>query len=91
MRTLFLQMKVSLDGFIEDATGEIDWHFADEEFAAFIDATLQSLLAVLSGAASATLEIVRARRYCSRAWLVPGAERSCGEGDYLQPAGDRRE
>jgi dihydrofolate reductase len=41
MSKLFLLINMSLDGFIEDAAGEIDWHFADEEFSAFIDETLQ--------------------------------------------------
>jgi dihydrofolate reductase len=49
MRRLFLQINVSLDGFIEDAAGEIDWHFADAEFDAFIDATLQSIDAMVFG------------------------------------------
>jgi dihydrofolate reductase len=49
MRKLFLQINVSLDGFIEDAAGDIDWHFADAEFDAFIDATLQSIGAMVFG------------------------------------------
>ncbi len=49
MRKLFLQINVSLDGFIEDAAGEIDWQFADAEFEAFIDATLQSIDAMVFG------------------------------------------
>jgi dihydrofolate reductase len=49
MRKLFLHINVSLDGFIEDAAGEIDWHFADAEFGEFIDATLQSIDAMVFG------------------------------------------
>jgi dihydrofolate reductase len=49
MSKLFLQINMSLDGFIEDAAGEIDWHFADEEFSAFIDETLQSIDAMIFG------------------------------------------
>ena len=49
MRKLFLQINVSVDGFIEDAAGEIDWHFADAEFAEFIDTTLLSIDAMIFG------------------------------------------
>ena len=49
MRKLFLQINVSLDGFIEDANGEIDWHFADDEFEEFINETLRSIDAMVFG------------------------------------------
>jgi dihydrofolate reductase len=49
MRKLFLQINVSLDGFIEDAAGEIDWHFADDEFEEFINDTLRSIDAMVFG------------------------------------------
>jgi dihydrofolate reductase len=49
MRRLFLQINVSLDGFIEDAAGEIDWHFADAEFEEFINDTLRSIDAMVFG------------------------------------------
>jgi dihydrofolate reductase len=49
LRKLFLQINVSLDGFIEDAKGEIDWHFADDEFEEFINDTLRSIDAMLFG------------------------------------------
>jgi dihydrofolate reductase len=49
MRRLFLQINVSLDGFIEDTDGEIDWHFADDEFEEFINETLRSIDAMVFG------------------------------------------
>lgn len=49
MRQLFLQINVSLDGFIEDAAGGIDWFPADAEFSALIDETLQSMDAMVFG------------------------------------------
>src|SRR5918992_4711203 len=49
MRKLFLQINVSLDGFIEDPHGEIDWHFADDEFEEFINATLRSIDGMVFG------------------------------------------
>jgi dihydrofolate reductase len=49
MRRLFLQINVSLDGFIEDAEGEIDWHFADDEFEEFVNDTLRSIDAMVLG------------------------------------------
>ena len=49
MRKLFLQINTSLDGYIEDPTGEIDWHFVDDEFEEFINATLRSIDAMVFG------------------------------------------
>ncbi|MER6999662.1 dihydrofolate reductase family protein [Streptomyces sp. NPDC000410] len=49
MRKLFLQINMSLDGFIEDVSGEIDWHFADREFDEFILETLRSIDAMIFG------------------------------------------
>jgi dihydrofolate reductase len=49
MRKLFLQINMSLDGFIEDPTAEIDWHFVDDEFEEFINATLRSIDAMVFG------------------------------------------
>jgi dihydrofolate reductase len=49
MRKLFLQINVSLDGFIEDANGEIDWHFADDDFEEFINDTLRSIDGMVFG------------------------------------------
>jgi dihydrofolate reductase len=49
MRRLFLQINVSLDGFIEDPTGEIDWHFVDDEFEEFTNDTLRSIDAMVFG------------------------------------------
>lgn len=43
MAELFLHINVSLDGFIEDASGEIDWHFSDDEFEAYLADLLQSI------------------------------------------------
>jgi dihydrofolate reductase len=49
VRKLFLQINVSLDGYIEDIQGEIDWHFADDEFEEFINETLRSIDAMVFG------------------------------------------
>ncbi len=49
MRRLFVQTNMSLDGYITDRDGEIDWHFADEEFSGFIDDTLSSIGAMIFG------------------------------------------
>jgi dihydrofolate reductase len=49
MRRLFLQTNVSLDGHINDTAGDIDWHFADEEFQRYIDQTLESIDGMLFG------------------------------------------
>jgi dihydrofolate reductase len=46
---LFLQINTSLDGYIEDPTGEIDWHFVDDEFEEFVNATLRSIEAMVFG------------------------------------------
>jgi hypothetical protein len=43
MRKLFLQINASVDGFIEDANHEIDWHFSGDEFEQFILDTLLSI------------------------------------------------
>ncbi|MFJ4105322.1 dihydrofolate reductase family protein [Amycolatopsis japonica] len=43
MGRLFLHINVSLDGYIADAAGDIDWQFADDEFQAHIDALLESI------------------------------------------------
>ena len=52
MRRLFLQINISLDGYINDAAGEIDWHFADDEFQRYIDRTLESIDGMLFGRAA---------------------------------------
>ncbi len=49
MRRLFVQTNTSLDGYITDGDGEIDWHFADDEFSGFIDDTLRSIGAMVFG------------------------------------------
>ena len=49
MRRIFLHINVSLDGFIEDENHEIDWHFADDEFEAYINDVLRSLDGMIFG------------------------------------------
>jgi hypothetical protein len=49
MRKLFLQINASLDGYIEEPSGEIDWHFVDDEFEEFINDTLRSIGAMVFG------------------------------------------
>jgi len=43
MKTLFLHINLSVDGYICDAAGAIDWHFADAEFQSYIDELLSSI------------------------------------------------
>ena len=49
MRKVFAQINVSLDGYIEDTGGEIDWHFVDDAFDRFISDTLRSIDAMIFG------------------------------------------
>lgn len=48
-RKLFLQINMTVDGYVEDANGDIDWHFADDEFDAFILDTLRSIDGMVFG------------------------------------------
>jgi dihydrofolate reductase len=48
-RRLFLQINMTIDGYVEDANGDIDWHFADAEFDAFILDTLRSIDGMVFG------------------------------------------
>jgi dihydrofolate reductase len=49
MRRLFLHINVSLDGYICDAAGVIDWHFSDEEFQRYLDQLLGSIDGMIFG------------------------------------------
>lgn len=49
MGRLFLHINVSLDGYVNDAEGEIDWHFADEEFQSYIDDLLGGIEGMVFG------------------------------------------
>jgi dihydrofolate reductase len=49
MRELFLHVNVSVDGYICDTAGEIDWHFADEEFQQYLDQLLESIDGIVLG------------------------------------------
>jgi dihydrofolate reductase len=49
MRRLFLHINVSLDGYICDSAGDIDWHFADEEFQHYLDQLLESIDGMVFG------------------------------------------
>jgi dihydrofolate reductase len=48
-RKLFLQINMTVDGYVEDANGEIDWHFTDAEFDTFILDTLRSIDGMVFG------------------------------------------
>ncbi|MEV4899664.1 dihydrofolate reductase family protein [Nonomuraea sp. NPDC055795] len=52
MRRLFLHINVSLDGYISDTDGVIDWHFADEEFQGYLDRLLESIDGMIFGRAA---------------------------------------
>jgi dihydrofolate reductase len=49
LSTLFAHVNVSLDGYICDAHGEIDWHFADAEFQRYLDQLLESIDGMVFG------------------------------------------
>jgi dihydrofolate reductase len=49
MRRLFLHINVSVDGYICDTGGDIDWHFADAEFQSYLDRLLTSIDGMIFG------------------------------------------
>lgn len=49
MRRIFLHINVSLDGYICDADGEIDWSFSDAEFQQYLDEMLGSIGGMVLG------------------------------------------
>jgi dihydrofolate reductase len=49
MRRLFLHINVSLDGYICDTAGRIDWHFSDDECQRYLDQLLESIDGMLFG------------------------------------------
>lgn len=49
MRRLFLHINVSIDGYITDAEGDIDWRFADQEFQDHLDTLLESIDGMVFG------------------------------------------
>lgn len=49
MRNLFLHILVSLDGFIEDHTGNLDWHPVDEAFEIYSNDMLKSIDGMILG------------------------------------------
>lgn len=49
MGHLFLHINVSLDGYIADTAGDIDWQFADDEFQGHIDELLESIDGMVFG------------------------------------------
>jgi dihydrofolate reductase len=49
MAELFLQISVSLDGYIEDRTGDIEWMTSDTSFDAVATAMLQSIDGMIFG------------------------------------------
>lgn len=52
MGRLFLHINMSLDGYINDADGDIDWHFADEEFQRYLDDLLEDIDGMVFGRAA---------------------------------------
>ncbi len=49
MAKVFLHISVSLDGFIEDANGSLDWTFGTSEFDDYINALLHSIDSMIFG------------------------------------------
>lgn len=49
MAKLFVQMSVSLDGFIEDRAGEMDWFAGDEAFDEILTRTLRGIDGMIFG------------------------------------------
>lgn len=49
MSELFLQIRVSLDGFIEDRDGDIEWMTSDASLDPVATATLQSIDGMIFG------------------------------------------
>ncbi len=49
MRKIIFQIMTSLDGFIEGADRELDWHVVDEEYHEFAEEVLRSVDAILFG------------------------------------------
>jgi len=49
MRRLFLHISTSVDGYIDDGAGAIDWMSADEEFERHIDRLLESIDGMVFG------------------------------------------
>ena len=49
MAEMFLQISVSLDGYIEDPNGDIEWMTSDTSIDAFATATLQSIDGMIFG------------------------------------------
>jgi dihydrofolate reductase len=55
MREVFLHISASVDGIIEDADHEIDWHFVDDDFEAYINDVLGSIDGMIFGRAAHAL------------------------------------
>ncbi len=49
MRKIFLHIMVSLDGYIEDADKQLDFHFDDDEFEEYINGVLASIDSMIFG------------------------------------------
>lgn len=64
MAKIFLHISVSLDGFIEDANGSLDWTFATNEFDDYINTLLHSIDGMIFGR--------KAHELLAQYW--PGAE-----------------
>ena len=49
MTKLFVQMSVSLDGFIEDRSGGLDWFAGDDVFDQILTSTLRGIDGIVFG------------------------------------------
>jgi dihydrofolate reductase len=52
VRKLFLQLLVSVDGFFEGPSQELDWFMVDDEFLSYVDGMLGTIDAILLGRAT---------------------------------------
>ena len=78
MAELFLQISVSLDGYIEDPNGDIEWMTSDTSLDAFATATLQSIDGMIFGR--------KAHQLLAEFWPTAGNARDASP-DLIEQAG----